>query len=295
MRKYPGIWVLTLLPVLAMAAAADRPDWAYPVRDPNFKAPDEDAVLLAAEQDQNKKDNLARTTAPNLVVNGRDMDVARCGGCHLPNGLGMPESGNLAGLPVNYFIEQFADFKSGARGGYRTQDMPKFAKNMTDAEVKEVAEYYATLKQSPWVKVVESDTAPQTYLGARNIRRPFPGGATEPIGTRVVEFAESLKGDHMGFIAYVPKGSIAKGEALVKTGGGKTIACGTCHGEALQGVGDIPALAGRSPVYVARQLHMFRNGDRSGPKAEIMKSVVAKLQADDIVAAAAYVGSRSPN
>ena len=34
-----------------------------------------------------------------------------------------------------------------------------------------------------------------------------------------------------GFIAYVPTGSIAKGEALVTLGGGgKTIACPICHG-----------------------------------------------------------------
>ena len=39
----------------------------------------------------------------------------------------------------------------------------------------------------------------------------------------------------------------------------------------------------------------FQNGDRTGPNATLMKTVVAKLQLDDMVALAAYVGSRNPS
>jgi cytochrome c553 len=95
-------------------------------------------------------------------------------------------------------------------------------------------------------------------------------------------------------VAYVPKGSIAKGEALVTTGGGKTIACGTCHGPTLQGIGDVPGIAGRHPNYIVRQMWDIQNGDRAGPSAALMRPVVEKLSNDDMLAIAAYVASRSP-
>jgi cytochrome c553 len=97
-----------------------------------------------------------------------------------------------------------------------------------------------------------------------------------------------------GFVAYVPKGSIAKGEALVTGGGGRTVACGTCHGATLQGMGDVPGIAGRHPNYIVRQMWNIQNGDRTGPSAALMRPVVEKLSNDDMLAIAAYVASRTP-
>jgi cytochrome c553 len=37
-----------------------------------------------------------------------------------------------------------------------------------------------------------------------------------------------------------------------------------CHGVTLLGLGDWPALAGRHPNYIVRQLWNFQNGDRQG-------------------------------
>ena len=105
-------------------------------------------------------------------------------------------------------------------------------------------------------------------------------------------------------MAYVPVGSIKKGEDLVTTGGmrivgnrivqGKTTACGTCHGINLMGVADVPPIAGRSPSYMVRQLWDMQQGTRNGPQAQLMKLVVANLTEDDMVAIAAYVASRPP-
>jgi cytochrome c553 len=92
----------------------------------------------------------------------------------------------------------------------------------------------------------------------------------------------------------VPRGSIAQGEALVTTGGGKTIPCAICHGPTLQGLGDVPAIAGRHPNYVVRQLWNIQNGDRGGTSTALMKGVVEKLGNDDMLAIAAYVASRTP-
>ena len=52
------------------------------------------------------------------------------------------------------------------------------------------------------------------------------------------ERTESLRDPRSGFTAYVPTGSIKKGEALVKAK-----QCALCHGEGLKGLGPVPPLA----------------------------------------------------
>jgi cytochrome c553 len=176
--------------------------------------------------------------------------------------------------------------------------MITMAKQLSDEENKVIADYYATLKPKPWTKIIEAAMAPKTYVANNNQRRLWPEGGTEPTGDRVIEYALDLPNlraaTSPGHVAYVPPGSIAEGERLVKTGGGKATACVTCHGANLTGNGDIPGIAGRSPVYTARQIYMYQDGDRAGPQAEIMKGVVAKLNDHDIVAITAYLASRPP-
>ena len=65
-------------------------------------------------------------------------------------------------------------------------------------------------------------------------------------------------------------------------------------GADLRGLGPIPALAGRSPSYLVRQLHDMRRGLRQGSWAQLMKPVVAPLTDDDIIAIAAYAASLAP-
>ena len=66
----------------------------------------------------------------------------------------------------------------------------------------------------------------------------------------------------------------------MKTGdGGKTLACGVCHGPELKGIGPIPNIAGRSPSYIVRQLYDFQQGVRAGPSSALMKPAVEKLRA----------------
>jgi cytochrome c553 len=87
----------------------------------------------------------------------------------------------------------------------------------------------------------------------------------------------------------VPPGSIAKGEALVAT-----INCASCHGPGLHGLEPAPALAGRSPVYILRQLYDFKSGARAGLMGGPMKLVTEQLTLDDMIAAAAYIASLPP-
>ena len=104
-----------------------------------------------------------------------------------------------------------------------------------------------------------------------------------------------LRSPRASFVSYVPVGSLAKGEALVTTGGGgKTLPCAICHGVGLKGLGDVPSIAGRSPGNIARQIYYFQTGDRGGASAALMKGVVEKLTADDVIAISAYVASLDP-
>ena len=98
------------------------------------------------------------------------------------------------------------------------------------------------------------------------------------------------------FIAYAPQGSVAKGKAFVESGGGgKSIACATCHGDNLMGLGNVPRLAGVHPAYLGRQLFLIKDGSRNGIDAQLMKKAVANMTDQDVVNITAYLASLDPN
>lgn len=309
-----SVWVLLvgLLPVVAHGD--ERPDWAFPVTDkvpPPGVVRDDGQPKTAPDSDKSytrkQIDDLFNAPdwypnmhppMPQVVAHGNGTTVRACASCHLPTGTGHDELAYVAALPVGYFVRQMADYKSGARKG--SGSMTTIAKAITDDEVKSAADYFASVKPRPWIRVVEADIVPKTYVGPGNKRLRLPGGGTEPIGNRIIEIPEDenvvLNRDpRMGFIAYVPKGSIAKGEALVTSGGGgKTIQCPICHGQALKGLGEVPPIAGRQATYIVRQLFSIQDGSRSGPSAALMQAVVEQLSVDDMLNIAAYTASREP-
>jgi cytochrome c553 len=241
---------------------------------------------------------------PEVVAHGRKPDVRACGYCHLPIGQGRPENAPIAGLPAGYIIQQMADYRNGLRKSSEPKMGPPalmlgIGKSANDEEVKAAAEYFSSLKFKPWIRVVETDTVPKTKVSGWMFVALEPA-AKEPIGQRIVEMPEDLERTELrdsasSFIAYVPTGSIKKGEALVTTGGGgKTIRCSICHGADLKGLGNVPPLAGRSPSYIGRQLYDIQAGNRNGPWTQLMKEAVSKLTPDDILAIVAYTSSRNP-
>jgi LSD1 subclass zinc finger protein len=179
-----------------------------------------------------------------------------------------------------------------------TNLMIAYAVNMTDAEMVSAAEYFASMDWRQWIEVVETDTVPKTFLrGGLHLRLEGDEAGFEPIGRRIVESPVDTEGTEVfrnprsGFIAYVPIGAVAAGEALATTSGGKTIQCAICHGENLDGLGLVPALRGRSPSYIARQLFDFQAGTRQGTWAPLMQGVVENLTADDMLHLSAYLAS----
>jgi cytochrome c553 len=172
------------------------------------------------------------------------------------------------------------------------------AKDITDEEIAAAADYFSGQKARQAIKIVEADTIPKTMVTGWHFA-VAPEGGTQQIGQRVVEVPENLsyfsaRDGRAQFVAYVPPGSVKKGEELAASGGGKTVPCRICHGQDLKGLGNIPGIAGRSPSYVVRQLHDFQSGARAGTNGALMKGVVENLSVDDMVALAAYTATLSP-
>ena len=291
--------------------------WAYPVQPPVKLAPDDGvpkrvpgstaAFMLTQIRDLYVAPDWHpgdHPPMPGVVGRGRKPDMFACGYCHYPDGQGRPENSSLAGLSAGYIAQQMADYKNGLRKSSEPTMRPPAlmvanAKSATEDDVKISAEYFASLKYKPWIRVVETETVPKTHV-AGSMLVPLEGAGTEPIGQRIIEVAEdvartTLRDPRSGFIAYVPVGSIQRGKALVTTGGrGKTTVCATCHGQDLKGLGDVPPLAGRSPSYTVRQLYDFQSGARAGLLSAQMKESVAKLTIDDMVSIAAYTALLTP-
>jgi cytochrome c553 len=234
---------------------------------------------------------------PEVVAKGRRPDIRACALCHLPNGNGRPENAPVRGFPTSYFIEQINEFRSGNRKSAdsrkaNTNAMITIAKAMTEDEIKAAAEYFGSMKWEPWIKVVETDTVPKTRI-AGGLFIPLEGNETEPIAQRIIEVpenteqSENFRNPRSGFLAYVPKGSIKKGEALARQ-------CIACHGAGLTGLGPVPGIAGRSPSYTVRQMYDMQTGTRKGQWTELMKPVVAKLSEEDMLNLAAYTASLKP-
>jgi len=338
MHPLPRLFLILLLLKVSISAATTPPPWAYGFKEPlpeNYTPPrtattspvpakhptDLPMLGLPGSTLQFTRAEITNIfgpsdwypqdhpPAPDIVTKGRSPDIWACARCHYVNGRGRPENAPLAGLPRDYFIEQLLAFRSGERHSAdprkpNTSMMAGYAHAMTDEEMRAAADYFAQLTWSPWIRVVETAMVPATKVSA-GMFLPVPDAPAEAIGDRILEIPEDeyavefLRSPRVGFIAYVPVGSIKRGEELVTSGGGRTAACAACHGPDYRGMllpdtGHTPGIAGRSPSYVVRQLFDIQAGTRHGLKADLMKPVVANLTPADMLAIAAYLASRQP-
>ena len=239
-------------------------------------------------------------TMPDVVAHGNEAEGLRaCALCHYPNGQGKMENGHVSGLPAAYILQQLEAFENGARRSAdprkaNTNEMAMIAARLTDEQKTEVAEYYSSMAYRPMVRVIETDEAPQVRVTSNGLMLPIPDAAPIPLGQRIIEIPEDPEKTEMmrdprgGFVAYVPVGSLAKGEQLVTTGEGKTIQCGICHGPDQMGLGVVPGIAGRTASYTMRQLWDIKQGTR---ESALMAPVVANLTVDDMLYISAYIAS----
>ncbi|MBS0393484.1 MAG: c-type cytochrome [Proteobacteria bacterium] len=231
-----------------------------------------------------------------------------CAFCHRISGGGRPENAPIAGLPVEYFLRQLEDFRSGRRHSTdpRKPNVPtmiEIARAISPDEARAAAEYYAKQSGAPRIRIVESDRVPPLRLRG-NLFVATSQERTEPLADRIVELLDGENeqfndNPHVGYMAYVPRGGIERGRALVAAGtSGAPAAAGTtaqpctaCHGTELHGLGPAPPLAGRSPSYLVRQLYDFKTGSRVGSLAPLMKPVASRLTTQQMTDIAAYIAS----
>ena len=294
--------------------------WAFVLNDPapeNVERPDPDEMVSVPGSSLSmRRGDISLSNGPpdwhpdghpsmpEVVASGGNEGVVACAYCHLPNGQGKPENAGLAGQPFDYIVQQMEDYRNGLRKtGEPRMGPPSFMMRIgaasVDEEAREAAEYFSSIDFKPWIRVIETDMVPVTRF-AGSIHEVVEGRGEEPIGVRVVEVPvdlgrTQLRDDASSFIAYVPRGALKRGADLVNTGGGgRTVACATCHGDGLRGLGPIPAWAGRSPSYMARQLYDLQQGNRNGVWSDLMDRAVANLTVDDIVNIVAYTANLRP-
>ena len=323
----------TLIIATGRTASFEPPAWAYPETPRGFQLEPDDgpAKRLPGSTKSFTSKQLADLFAPpdwypaehprmpQVVARGRAPKVQACAACHLPNGLGRPESSSLAGLTTAYMTIQLADFKNGSRhSSVGESAMVDIARALSPEDITAALTYFAGLartSRTPWVTVVEAETVPKTRIVENGLRIPIEPAEMEPLGERIIEVPKDpsrarLFDPHASFIAYVPKGSIRRGRAFVATGGaqmlgskvvkpGNAVPCANCHGITFHGMAHapdsdipVPALASRSPTYIVRQLYDVHSGARSAPSTQLMKPIAAQMTLQQMIDAAAYLASK---
>jgi cytochrome c553 len=246
----------------------------------------------------------SHTPLPDVVRRGRPPDVLACGYCHLPDGEGRPENAALAGLTAKYMFEQLRDIRSGARKGVHPAWLPsavmdQVARAATMRETSAATAYFSRRTFLGRTRVVEAAEIPAVVPEAFVYHR-LPGNRREPLGQRIVETPDDfyrfeLRDSTVGYIAYVPPGSIARGRDFVMSGDrGRVPACALCHGVGLRGSADIPPLSGRSPTQLFRQLAGFHARTRRGVQDTPMLIEAAPMSTADMIDIVAYLASLEP-
>ena len=291
-------------------------EWAYPMQPPDFKPLPPDSVHTAEGADPAMKLTMRQINngfgppdwfpkdhapLPQIVSHGEKPHIPACMLCHLPNGNGHPESASVSGLTVQYIIDQMHAFKNGDRENIRAPAMAEMAYAISEKDLREAAKYFAAIprSQQKWIRVVETSRAPLSHVGSGGARFFDKGAETMPVAPDMIyEVAEGeeveLRNDHVGFVDYVPVGSLAKGRTVAMGNKGKMRTCGSCHGDDYKGHDDAPRIAGRSAYYLIRQLADMKAGNRKGEALGKMKEIIGKLSDADILNVAAYMASRNP-
>ena len=147
--------------------------------------------------------------------------------CHRADGPGGPENSDLAGLPKSYIIRQMADYRSGARG-------TSVAGRTPTTLMLGLSNILPTPKWKLRPPTFRPCRRASASRWSRAIPRPRPmwraccgprrkAASANRSGPRVVEVPDDLirfesRDPRSTFTAYVPPGSLARGEALVMHG-----------------------------------------------------------------------------
>lgn len=279
------------------------PDWA-----PDSHPPMPDIVKFGRSVRDAQGNYLSPTDRNGRIVYAaggvEDGGIRACGFCHSAHGMGHPGNGAIAGLPASYLMQQMEDYRNGLRNSSdptkgNTMRMAWYATQMTPEETKASIDYFSKLPYLKSYRVMEAEMVPKTRITEYFIPQTGAAAGMEPIDGRIIEVPEhpeltELRAPNAPFIAYVPPGTLKKGQAATAQ-----FQCATCHGAALNGMamaewGDVPAIAGRSPAYVVRQMFDMKTRSRRGKNAKSMYAFVDQMTPEDMMNVAAYVAAQTP-
>lgn len=206
--------------------------------------------------------SLADAKAGETIAKSGVAGVPACMTCHGAAGEGQAAAAypRLAGQAQPYLLKQLQDFRARRASAV----MQPFAQKLSDAQMSDLADYYASLPNPMPVNASASSGAPSAPASAVSTTPSGAGGAPE-----------ITRGAHLA-----QKGNWDKGVP----------ACFACHGENGQGIApSFPALAGQNAAYITKQLNDWQSGARSNDPQGLMKAVAEKMSRDDITAVAAYL------
>ncbi|WP_236585597.1 c-type cytochrome [Dyella sp. EPa41] len=219
-------------------------------------------ALLAVDGPATASSTTARP-APFLDVRGQlpiagsahdgEGKATVCAACHGPKGIAVaPNFPNLAGQSATYLYLQLKQFKGGQRGD---AIMSAQAANLSDADMRDLASYFASLPARPPGSAEPPSAGAQLYLEGDPARGIPP-----------------CQGCH---------GGDAMGPRV------------EANGKPQPPWASFPRLRGQSAVYVIKELNDFRAGTRSdSSNARIMHAIAGTLNDDDIQRLSAYLSSR---
>jgi cytochrome c553 len=236
---------------------------------------------------------------PEIVQYGAKPAAFACASCHLTSGSGHPESASLAGLPVDYQVRQMQAYQRFERPSVAGV-MINIARGMSEEQIRQAAEYFATLPPLAVQDVIEVENVPVTYVNSRFMRLVDRAAtpAREPIGERIItvpkDEARVLARDPFAtFVVHVPKGYLALGRRIVVEGKRGAAPCTSCHGPDLRGTAIAPLIAGQHADYLVAQLRDYKQGKRRGAADpdSVMANNLKYFEDREILAAAAYIAS----
>lgn len=238
---------------------------------------------------------------PVVVKHGAKPGVFACASCHLTSGSGHPESASLAGLPADYIYRQLKAYQRFQRPSL-VGVMTNIARGMSEEQMRQAADYFASLPPLKVQEVTEAAEVPKTYINSRFMRLKSDSGKTEmePIGERIItiprnEYRVKARDPFEIFVTYVPIGSIGLGKKIVTQGLNGAAPCVSCHGQDLKGTEIAPPIAGQHASYLVSQLRAYKEGARRGEADPngIMAANLKYFKDKEILATAAYIASLS--
>ncbi|MDF2153458.1 cytochrome c [Vibrio sp. CAU 1672] len=95
-------------------------------------------------------------------------------------------------------------------------------------------------------------------------------------------------------LALISGSSLAAAFGDAQQGKIKSPSCGFCHGtNGIASNSEYPNLAGQDPQYLFNAMKAYKNDQRTGPLAEMMKAQLSRLNDDDLRDVAAFYAEQA--